>query len=79
MLYNLEKDLKTTEERIKSSGISESNKQLIFEYESYCYAAGLRTARILKHLTELKVLTEMFGKEFREASKLDVMKLLERI
>ena len=42
MLYNYEKDLKSAEERIKSSGISEANKQLIFEFESNCFAEGLR-------------------------------------
>jgi hypothetical protein len=64
MLYNHEKVLRSTEERIKSSNISEGNKQLIFEFESYCFAEGLRISMTLKHLTELKVFTEMLGKEF---------------
>ncbi len=79
MLYNREKDLKVTEERIKSSCISETNKQLIFEFESYCFAQGLKTSRVLKHLTELKVWTEMLGKDFKDATKADVMKLVECI
>ncbi len=79
MLYDHEMDLRSTEERIKRSGISESNKQLIFEFESYCYAQGMKTARVLKHLTELKVWTEMLGKDFKDATKTDVMKLVERI
>jgi len=37
--------MKSTEERIKSLGISEANKQLIFEFESYCFAEGLRISR----------------------------------
>ena len=78
MLYNYEKDLKSAEERIKSSGISEANKQLIFEFESNCFAEGLRISRTL-HLTELKVFTEMFGKELKDASKLDILKMIERI
>jgi integrase len=76
MLYNHEMNLRTTEERIRSSNISEANKQLIFEYESCCFAEGLKIARVLKHLYELKMLAELFGKEFNKASKQDVMKVV---
>ena len=55
MLYNHEKNLKSAEERIKNSNITEENKQLIFEFESFCFAEGLKIARVLKHLTELKM------------------------
>lgn len=79
MLYNHEKDLTSTEERIKSSDISETNKQLIFEFESNCFAEGLKISRTLKHLTELKVFTHMLGKEFKDTSKLDIMKVVERL
>jgi integrase/ribosomal protein L40E len=76
MLYNHEMNLRTTEERIRNSKICEANKQLIFEYESYCFAEGLKIARVLKHLYELKMLAELFGKEFNKASKQDVMKVV---
>ncbi len=79
MLYDHEIDLRSTEERIKRSSISEENKRLIFEFESYCFAQGLKIARVLKHLTELKVWTEMLGKDFKAATKSDVMKLVEYI
>ena len=69
-------NLRTTEERIRTSNIIEANKQLIFEYESCCFAEGLKIARVLKHLYELKMLAELFGKEFNKASKQDVMKLV---
>ena len=76
MLYNHEINLRTTEERIRNSKICEANKQLIFEYESYCFAEGLKIARVLKHLYELKILAELFGKEFNLASKQDVMRVV---
>jgi integrase/recombinase XerD len=79
MLYNHEKNLRTTEERVRSSTTSEANKQVIFEYESYCFAEGLKVVRVIKHLMELKILAEMFGKEFSKASKQDVMKLVGTI
>ncbi len=72
-------NLRTTEERIRTSNIGEANKQLIFEYENYCFAEGLKIARVLKHLYELKILAELFGKEFNKASKQDVMKVVGEI
>lgn len=59
MLYNHEKNLTATEERIKNSSINEANKQHIFEFESFCFSDGLKIARVLKHLTKLKVLAEV--------------------
>ena len=72
-MYNHEMNLRTTEERITNSNICEANKQQIFEYENCCFAEGIKIARILKHLYELKILAELFGKEFNLASKQDVM------
>jgi len=82
MLYNHELNLGTTEERIKNSNICEENKQLIFEYENCCFAEGIKIARVLKHLYELKILAGLFGKDFKTASKQDVMRtvgLIERM
>jgi hypothetical protein len=62
MLYNHEMNLRTTEERITNSNICEANKQIIFEYENYCFSDGLKIARVLKHLYELKILAELFEK-----------------
>jgi len=53
MLYNHEKNLRTTEERVRNSNTSEANKQVIFEYESYCFAQGLKVVRVIKHLMQL--------------------------
>jgi integrase len=79
MLYNHERNLKATEERIRNSSINEANKQHIFEFESYCFAEGLKIARVLKHLTELKVLAEMIGQDFKSMPKQDMMTLVGRI
>ena len=68
-MYNHEMNLRTTEERIRSSKIIEANKQLIFEYESCCFAEGLKIARVLEHLYELKMLAELFGKELNSDKK----------
>ncbi|HEY9246325.1 MAG TPA: hypothetical protein VIO11_05710, partial [Candidatus Methanoperedens sp.] len=43
------------EERVKSPNISNANKQAIFEYESYCFADGIKVVRVIKHLMELKI------------------------
>lgn len=79
MLYDHEKSLKATEERIRASNISRLNKQLIFEFESYCFAEGLSTARVLKHLTELKLLADMAGNDFQNITRQEMMKLVEHI
>ena len=59
------KNLKATEERIRNSNITEANKQFIFNFESNCFAEGLKIARVLKHLIELKVLADMIGQDFK--------------
>jgi integrase/recombinase XerD len=79
MLYNHEKNLKSAEERIRNSSITEENKQLIFEFESFCFAEGLKIARVLKHMTELKILAEMAGQDFRSISKQDMILLVGQI
>lgn len=79
MLYNHEKSLKSTEERIRNSNITEANKQFIFNFESQCFAEGLKIARVLKHLIELKVLADMIGQDFKSMSKQDMMTLVGRI
>jgi integrase len=79
MLYNHEKSLKATEERIRDSNISISNKQLIFEFESCCFAEGLSIARILKHLTELKLLADMAGNDFKNIDRQSMMNLVGHI
>ncbi len=79
MLYDYERGLRSIEERIKSSNIIETNKKLIFEFENYCFAEGLTIARVLKHLTQLKVIAEMVGQDFKGVSKQDMMMLVGRI
>jgi integrase len=79
MLYNHEKSLKATEERIRDSNISKANKELIFEFESSCFAEGLSIARILKHLTELKLLADMAGDDFKNINRQSMMKLVEHV
>jgi hypothetical protein len=76
MLYNHEKNLTATEERIRNSSINEANKQHIFEFESFCFSDGLKIARVLKHLTELKVLAEMVGQDFKSMPKQEMMTLV---
>jgi len=72
MIYNHGKNLKAAEERIRNSSICEANKQYIFELESFCFSDGIRIARVLKHLTELKVLAEMAGQDFKSMHKQDM-------
>jgi integrase len=78
MLYNHERDLIATEESIKRC-IPKPNQDFILDYESHCFTEGLKIAGILKQLIELKIVAEMLGKDFREASKRDIAKLVERV
>ena len=78
MLYNHEKDLKSTEDRIRRC-IPKPNQDLILDYESHCFAQSLKIAGILKQLIELKIIAEMLNKDFREASMQDITRLVERI
>jgi integrase/recombinase XerD len=78
MLYNHEENLRATEERIKRC-IPKPNQDLILDYESHCFIQGLKIAGIMKQVMQLKVIAEMLNKDFREASKQDIAKLIERI
>jgi hypothetical protein len=49
MLYDHEKALKSTEERIKRN-IPQPNQDLILDYESHCFAQGLKIAVSISNL-----------------------------
>ncbi|MCL7413613.1 MAG: hypothetical protein M8353_08370 [ANME-2 cluster archaeon] len=78
MLYDHEKALKSTEERI-SRDIPQPNQDLILDYESHCFAQGLKIAWILKQLVELKIIAEMLDKDFRDGDTRDITRLVECI
>jgi hypothetical protein len=75
MLYNHELNLGTTEERIKNSTICEANKQQIFEYENCCFAEGIKIARVLKHLYELKKLADLLDAVSTKCGKFHIKAL----
>lgn len=74
--YKLDSQL----EKIKASGeICEESKQDILRFKSHCFAKGLSNARIWKYLFHLYYIAKKLAKPFREATKDDIIRVIEGI
>ncbi len=52
-IYNHERVLERTEERIENAAYSEENKILIIRFENFLFAQGLSTPCVLQYLQQL--------------------------
>ncbi|MFA5032783.1 MAG: tyrosine-type recombinase/integrase [bacterium] len=66
-------------ERIKKSDISETNKETILKFCEDCSVKGLSKPRVLFYLNRLLSIGKMLGKDFAEAKKEDIKKLVQEV
>ncbi len=67
-------------ERIKSASyICKANKKYFIEFTNHCYAKGMTEVRILKYLYTLIQICKMFNKDFKKATKEDLIVLMRKI
>jgi len=59
-IYNHERALERTEERIENAVYSEENKRLIIRFENFLFAQGLSTPLVLKYLQQLHIIHHLF-------------------
>lgn len=78
-LYKYENKISAAEKRIADANYSTKNKELIFEFENTIFAEGLSNARILKYLSQLHMLSQMFDKDFSKVIKADFYRVVASI
>ena len=66
-------------EWLKTSSISERNKELILKYKDECFAMGLSKGRVIKYIHYLAKQAEWIGKDFYKCTIDDVKKLVSLI
>ena len=59
--------------------ISEKNKKAILDFCSFCFAEGLSVERVEHYARILKKIAEIFRRDFEEATKADVVQLVQGI
>jgi len=59
--------------------ISARNAELIRRFEERCFSEGLSKVRVVKYLQSLRKISEWLGKDFDEADKADIERLVGRL
>jgi site-specific recombinase XerD len=79
-IYNCKRKLQLAQESVRASPkISESNKKDILAFNEHCFAEGLGVDRVIHYTWILKRLAEEVGKDFRAATKADIVKLVANV
>jgi hypothetical protein len=64
---------------LRKTSISEDNKNLISEFALDCINHEVSHARVEKYIQQLRYLAEWLGKNFRDATKEDIIELIGRL
>jgi len=59
--------------------ISADNKELIREFKDYSFCRGLSKGRITRYLFDLRTLSHMLGKNFKDAGKEDIFAVVGKL
>ncbi len=79
-IYGHDKAIERYKQRVLTDdGVTPANKQAILDYVNYGYSTGLSKSRISIILTRLYYLAKWLGKNFKEASKNDLLVLAAKI
>ncbi len=78
-LYDYDRKLKATEDRIRSANYSESHKELFFKFERSLFLEGLKKPRVLKYLTQLHVIGQWCDFDFKCATRENVEHIMEMV
>ena len=78
-IYNYERVLRNTLERVKNSAICQENKAKILEFYQECQTQGLSKPRIIKYLGTLERIARLLNKPFEKVMKEDIAELIRRI
>ncbi len=78
-IHDYSKRLEAAINKIKHSNITEKNKQFILRFRDECFTNGMSKARIAKYMYYLGMLAKWLGKDFDQAKKEDIKRLVARI
>lgn len=79
-VYHYDCVLERAVKRIKSNErISESQRRMILKFQKQCIADGLSAARVLRYLCDLPRLGEYLRKDFEQATKEDIVDVINQI
>ncbi len=76
-MYNA--SLQKTVQALNKSTISEKNKESILRFKDHCLSNGLSELRIIKYISHLKRIAKMLGKDFDQATKEDMERVVAEI
>jgi len=63
----------------KRNPISIRNSELIRQFEDYCFSEGLSKGRVAKYVLTMKKIAEWLKKDFDEATREDIEKLVQKL
>lgn len=76
-IHNYDSKMKAVLNKLNNnSSISQRNKDLILKFKEDCFANGLSKGRAIKYIYHLKKLNEWLGKNFEDATREDIKKLV---
>lgn len=78
-IHNYKRQLDSARNRIKNSDISKKNKKAIFDFCDNCIAEGLSTPRILHYMQKLCQLAKWLKKNFKDAKRADILRVVKGI
>jgi len=73
------KRLRRTLDALKQSSLSQSNKSVITGFADECLTKGLSKGRAVKYIFYLRKLAKWLGKDFRDATKDDIKRVVREI
>jgi len=74
-----ERRLKNARKRVATLTIPSSNRRAILAFSDSCFSEGLSTRRVIKYLATLSNIALRFPKQFREATRADIEKVVNGI
>jgi integrase len=78
-VHGFESRFKSLVKNIRSSNISDRNKELVLRFGDECFSNGISVARVVKCLHMLKKVAEMLAKDFDECDKDDIKAFIAKL
>jgi len=79
-IYGREKELERMIEKIKKDKkITNKNRRAIVDFLDYCRANGMSVSRLLRYAHTLRKLSAVLKKDFKEATRRDIQRIIGKI
>ena len=78
-IHEYKRKLNNSLRKLEKSKLSKANKKAIFEFHQECFAEGLSVPRIERYVFILRQIAEILGKDFKKATKRDIIRVMQEI